>query len=75
MAKKKWIAGMKLREGAFTRQAKAAGEGVQEYAADVLAKGSKASGTTKKRAVLARTFAKISHKKPRRKRGLASARG
>jgi hypothetical protein len=40
--------------GAFTAQAKAAGMTVQAFARKMLAKGSKASTRTKRRAILAR---------------------
>jgi hypothetical protein len=59
----KWIQKAQLQEGAFTGQARRAGMGVQEYAGKVLKPGSKASAKTKKRAVLARTFKKMSGKK------------
>lgn len=58
MAKKKWIP-KDLDEGAFTKKAKAAGMGVQEYARYVLREGSKASTKTKRQAALARTFKKM----------------
>ena len=45
---KKWIQKAKLKEGAFTKKAKAAGMGVQAYANKVLKKGSKATATTKR---------------------------
>lgn len=41
-------------KGKFTAKAKAADEGVQQYANDVLKKGSKASTKTKRQAVFAR---------------------
>jgi len=47
--------------GSFGKQAKKAGMGTQAYAKKVLAKGSKASTKTKKRAVFARNAAKASH--------------
>jgi hypothetical protein len=55
----KWIQGAHLRKGSFTKQATAAGMGVQAYAAKVLKPGSKASALTKRRANLARTFKKM----------------
>ena len=55
----KWIQKAHLDKGAFTAKAKAAGKGVQEYAAEVTAEGSKASSKTKKQAHLAQTFAKM----------------
>ncbi len=51
------------RPGSFSKAAKAAGEGTLEYAASVLKKGSGASTTTKRRANLAKTFAKMRKKK------------
>lgn len=56
---KKWIQAANLKEGSFTKKAKANKMGVQEYASQVLKKGSKASAKTKKQAVLAKTFAKM----------------
>jgi len=55
-AKSRWIQGAKLKKGAFTKKAKAAGMGVQAYANQVLKKGSKASTKTKIQARLAKTF-------------------
>jgi len=57
--KKKWIQGMHLKKGAFTRKAKAHGMSVQEYARFVTRKGSSADTTTKREAVLAKTFAEM----------------
>ena len=53
---KKWIqkAVPESRRGVFTAKAKAHGERAQEYAAQVLAPGSKADTTTKREAVFAR---------------------
>lgn len=59
---KKWIQKAKLKKGAFTAQAKAAGMGVQTFAHKVLKSGSKASATTKRRARLAITFHKMANK-------------
>ena len=59
-SKKNWIQGANLKEGAFTKKAKAAGMGVQAYANEVLKKGSKASAKTKRQASLAKTFKKMS---------------
>ena len=39
---KKWIQDANLKEGAFTKKAKAAGKTVQQYAKEVGKKGSKA---------------------------------
>ena len=44
-------------KGKFTRKAKAKGETVQQYAAQVLKPGSKASAATKKQANFARNAA------------------
>lgn len=63
----KWIQKAIKRPGAFTAKAKAAGKGVQEYASQVLKKGSKASTRTKKQAVLAKTLKKISSTRSRAK--------
>jgi len=60
---KKWIQKAKLKEGAFTKKAKAAGMGVQAYANKVLKKGSKATATTKRQASLAKTFKKMATKR------------
>jgi len=71
MAKKKakkggkWIAGAIRHPGSFTKQAKAAGETVPGFTAEVLAPGSKASATTKRRATLARTLGKLRKRKHR----------
>lgn len=48
-------------KGEFTRKAKARGEGVQEYANEVLKPGSKASEATKKQANFARNAKKFKH--------------
>jgi hypothetical protein len=45
--------------GSFTAQAKRAGEGVQEFAGKVSANPDKYSATTRRRAALARTLAKM----------------
>lgn len=73
MAKKsapKWIqaAVPKANEGKFTAKAKRAGMGVQEYAAKVTKKGSKASTTTKREANFAKNMNKMAkkHKKSRK---------
>lgn len=47
--------------GKFTAKAKAAGKGVQQYAAQVLKKGSSASPATKKQANFARNAKKWNH--------------
>jgi hypothetical protein len=58
-----WIQKMKLKKGAFTAQAKKAGaKSTASYAKQVTKPGSKASATTKRRANLAKTFAKMNRK-------------
>lgn len=59
MAKKHWIAGAIKRPGALTAKAKAAGEGVQEYAREH--KGD--SGRTGRQARLAITLSKMNKKR------------
>jgi hypothetical protein len=49
-------------KGLFTKKAKKKGEGIQEFANDVLAPGSKASAATKKQANFARNAAKWNKK-------------
>jgi len=58
---KRWISAMHLKKGAFTAQAKHAGMSVQQYASKVLKPDSHASATTKRRARLAQTFARMHH--------------
>lgn len=60
---RKWIQKAIKRPGAFTAKAKKAGMSVQEYAAKVLRKGSRASTRTKRQAVLARTLKKLGRRK------------
>ena len=60
--KTKWIQGMHMEEGAFTKKAQAAGMGVQAYAAKVTKPGSKASTKTKRQANLAKRFKKMAGK-------------
>jgi len=55
----KWIQKAIKRPGAFTKKAKTAGMGVQEFAQKVTAKGSRASTLTKRQANLAKTLKKI----------------
>ena len=62
MAKKKWIP-TNLKEGAFTKKAKAAGMSVAAYAHHVLAKGSNADTKTKRQASLALTFQAMARKR------------
>lgn len=62
-AKKPPIKIKKANEGKFTAKAKAHGESVQQYAREVLAPGSKASGATKKQANFARNAAGWNHSK------------
>ncbi|MDE1944817.1 MAG: hypothetical protein KGI03_00895 [Patescibacteria group bacterium] len=51
------------KKGAFTKKAKAAGKGVQEYAREVMKEGSHASAATKKQANFAKNAAKFHHGK------------
>ena len=53
---KKWIQNAELKEGAFTKQAKDAGYGVQTYASRVLKNPENYDKTTVRRARLAQTF-------------------
>ncbi len=60
----KWIGKMHMKKGAFTAKAKAAGEGVQEYASEVIGKAKKKKpgqkgSTLLKEALLARTFKRM----------------
>jgi hypothetical protein len=59
----KWIQKAKLKKGAFTKKANAAGMSVQAYANKVLKKGSKATATTKRQASLAKTFKKMASRR------------
>jgi hypothetical protein len=59
----KWIQKAKLKKGAFTKKANAAGISVQAYANKVLKKGSKATATTKRQASLAKTFKKMASRR------------
>lgn len=63
MAKRDWIKGAIKHPGKFTRKAHAAGESDSEYANQVLAKGSKASTTTKREAALDKTLARMRKRK------------
>lgn len=60
-----WIAGAIKRPGAFTRKARAAGMGVQEYANAVQSGRVKVSTRTKRQAALAKTLKKMHRKKGR----------
>jgi hypothetical protein len=60
--KKHWMQNAVKHPGSFTASANKAGMGVQQYASKVLAPDSHASGLTKKRASLAKTFAKFRKK-------------
>ena len=64
---KKWIP-QNLKKGAFTKQAKAAGMTVLQFARHVIANKKRYSKTTVRRAYLALTFAKMARKKKRKKR-------
>jgi hypothetical protein len=55
----KWVQNAIKKPGSFTAQAKRAGEGVQEFAGKVSANPDKYSATTRRRATLARTLAKM----------------
>lgn len=61
--KKKWIQSVNMDKGAFTKKAKRAGMTVPQYEREVLKRGSKASATTKKQAVLSRTLRGLRKKK------------
>lgn len=58
--RKKWIQGADIKEGAFTKKAKAAGKTVREYAAEK----KDAPGKLGKQARLAQTFEGMAKKKP-----------
>lgn len=55
----RWMQSAVKKPGAFKAQAKRAGKSVAAYATEVLKEGSRASARTKKRASLAKTFAKF----------------
>lgn len=55
----RWIQKAIRKPGAFRAQAKRAGKSTAAYARTVLKKGSKASATTKRRARLAQTLARL----------------
>lgn len=55
----KWIQAAHLKEGAFTKKAKKAGMGVQEFAAHVRAHKGDYDSHTLRQANLARTFKKM----------------
>jgi hypothetical protein len=59
----KWIQKMDLKKGAFTAQAKRAKKSVSDFAKEVIKNPEKFKSTTRKRAILAKTFRKISKKK------------
>lgn len=61
MAKKSGIRIKPGNKGKFTAKAKARGEGVQQYANEVLKPGSKASPATRKQANFARNAKKFKH--------------
>ena len=56
---KNWIRAAIKHPGAFRAQAKRAGKSVSAYIREVLAPGSHASATTKRRAQLARTLRRL----------------
>lgn len=64
--KGKWIQKAKLKKGAFTKKAKAAGKSVGAMASKVLKKGNKASAKTKRQTALAKTFRKMAKKRKRK---------
>lgn len=55
----KWIKKAIKKPGAFRAQAKRAGKSTAAFARSVLKKGSRASATTKRRARLAQTLARL----------------
>jgi len=59
MAKKRWIQKVKIKEGAFTKKAEAAGESVHAHAE----KEKDAPGKTGKQARLALAFEGMNHKR------------
>jgi len=61
--KKNWIQGAIEKPGSFSKKAKNAGISTSAYATKSLKKKSKASSTTKKQAVLAKTLAGMRKKK------------
>ena len=61
--KKNWIAGAVKHPGSFSAAAQKAGMSTSAYASKVLKPNSHASALTKKRASLAKTFAKMRAKK------------
>jgi hypothetical protein len=63
MKSTKWIQKAGLERGSFTKKAERAGKTVPQYEREVLKKGSKASATTKKQAVLSRTLRGLRKKK------------
>ena len=62
MVNKKWIKNAIQNPGAFSKKAKTAGMSTSSFANKVLKKGSNASSTTKKQAVLAKTLSKFKKK-------------
>lgn len=61
----KWIQKTIRHPGAFRAQAKRAGKSTAAFARSVLKKGSKASATTKRRARLAQTLARLRSRRRR----------
>lgn len=59
---KKWIAGMDMNEGAFTRKAKRRGMSVAEFRSYVLSHKDDFDTSTVRQANLAKTFAKMARK-------------
>jgi hypothetical protein len=62
-----WIQGAVKRPGAFTRKAKSAGMGVQQYANQVLSDDSNASTLTKQQANFAKTMRGLKNVRPKGK--------
>lgn len=58
-ARGKWIASMNMKKGAFTRQAKRAGMGTQQFAAHVISQPESFTKRTVARARLAQTFKRM----------------
>lgn len=60
---KKWIQKAKIKEGAFTKKAKAAGMSVKAYRGKVLKNPDRYSTRTVRQANLAKTFEKLRKKR------------
>jgi len=66
MAARNWIKGAIKKKGSFAKAAKRAGRTTAQHARAVLKKGSKASTTMKRRAVLAQTLRKLAKRRKKR---------